>query len=116
MLVVGSGSSGSQIADELLRAGRRVYLSVGPHNRPPIRYRGKDFVWWLGVLGEWDARTARGYVTGGGNDISRGQTDLSTTTVRVRYDGPTQKFISSMSVGLPQAIDPTVSSNGGKPR
>ncbi|MBC2837442.1 flavin-containing monooxygenase [Paragemmobacter straminiformis] len=59
VLVVGSGASGSQIADELLRAGRRVYLSVGPHNRPPIRYRGKDFVWWLGVLGEWDARTTK---------------------------------------------------------
>ena len=39
-----------------LRAGRRVYLSVGPHNRPPRRYRGRDFVWWLGVLGEWDAK------------------------------------------------------------
>lgn len=59
VMVVGAGSSGSQIADELLRAGRRVYLSVGPHNRPPIRYRGKDFVWWLGVLGEWDARTSK---------------------------------------------------------
>ena len=37
VMVVGAGSSGSQIADELLRAGRRVFLSVGPHNRPPIR-------------------------------------------------------------------------------
>jgi putative flavoprotein involved in K+ transport len=34
VLVVGAGSSGVQIADELLRAGRRVYLSVGRHNRP----------------------------------------------------------------------------------
>lgn len=57
VLVVGAGSSGVQIADELLRAGKRVYLSVGPHDRPPIRYRGKDFCWWLGVLGMWDART-----------------------------------------------------------
>lgn len=56
VLVVGAGSSGSQIADELLRAGKRVYLSVGPHDRPPRRYRGKDFVWWLGALGKWDAR------------------------------------------------------------
>jgi putative flavoprotein involved in K+ transport len=53
VLIVGAGSSGVQIADELARAGRRVYLSVGPHNRPPRRYRGRDFVWWLGVLGEW---------------------------------------------------------------
>lgn len=57
VLVVGAGSSGVQIADELLRAGRRVYLSVGPHNRPPRRYRGRDFCWWLGALGKWDART-----------------------------------------------------------
>lgn len=57
VLVVGAGSSGVQIADELLRAGKRVYLSVGPHDRPPIRYRGKDFCWWLGVLGMWDAKT-----------------------------------------------------------
>jgi putative flavoprotein involved in K+ transport len=57
VLVVGAGSSGVQIADELLRAGRSVYLSVGPHDRPPRRYRGRDFVWWLGVLGKWDAET-----------------------------------------------------------
>jgi len=55
VLVVGAGSSGAQIAEELLRAGRRVYLSVGPHDRPPRAYRGRDFCWWLGVLGKWDA-------------------------------------------------------------
>ncbi|MFK8253995.1 flavin-containing monooxygenase [Ancylobacter terrae] len=57
VLVIGAGSSGVQIADELLRAGRRVYLSVGPHDRPPRAYRGRDFCWWLGVLGKWDAAT-----------------------------------------------------------
>ena len=57
VLVVGAGSSGVQIADELLAAGRRVVLSVGSHDRPPRRYRGRDFVWWLGVLGRWDAET-----------------------------------------------------------
>jgi putative flavoprotein involved in K+ transport len=55
VLVVGAGSSGVQIADELQRSGRQVYLSVGAHNRPPRGYRGRDFCWWLGVLGEWDA-------------------------------------------------------------
>ena len=57
VLVVGAGSSGVQIADELNRAGRNVFLSVGPHDRPPRSYRGRDFVWWLGVLGLWDAAT-----------------------------------------------------------
>ncbi len=57
VLVVGAGSSGTQIADELLRAGRDVYLSVGPHDRPPRAYRGRDFVWWLGVLGKWHMET-----------------------------------------------------------
>ncbi|MDB5661150.1 MAG: FAD-dependent oxidoreductase [Cypionkella sp.] len=56
VLVVGAGSSGSQIADEINRAGRKVYLSVGPHDRPPRGYRGRDFCWWLGVLGQWDAK------------------------------------------------------------
>ncbi|MBH8580227.1 flavin-containing monooxygenase [Bisbaumannia pacifica] len=55
VLVVGAGSSGVQIAEELRRSGRQVYLSVGPHDRPPRAYRGRDFCWWLGVLGEWDA-------------------------------------------------------------
>ena len=57
VLVVGSGSSGAQIADELLGAGKRVYLSVGPHERPPRAYRGRDYCWWLGVLGKWDVIT-----------------------------------------------------------
>ena len=55
VLVVGAGSSGVQIADELRSAGRTVYLCVGPHDRPPRSYRGRDFCWWLGVLNKWDA-------------------------------------------------------------
>jgi len=49
--VVGSGASGAQIAEELLRAGRRVYLSVGRHSRLPRRYRGRDLIWWLSAMG-----------------------------------------------------------------
>ena len=55
VLVVGAGSSGAQIAEELMSAGRTVWLAIGPHGRPPRRYRGRDFVWWLGVLNKWDA-------------------------------------------------------------
>lgn len=57
VLVVGAGSSGVQIAADLRKAGREVYLSVGEHDRPPRRYRGRDNVWWLGVLGKWDLAT-----------------------------------------------------------
>ena len=55
VLVIGAGSSGTQIADEIMQSGRKTFLSVGPHHRPPRSYRGYDYVWWLGVLGEWDA-------------------------------------------------------------
>ena len=51
VLVVGSGASGAQITEELCRAGRRVYLSVGAHTRLPRRYRGRDLIWWLEQMG-----------------------------------------------------------------
>ncbi|MBT2333015.1 NAD(P)-binding domain-containing protein [Variovorax paradoxus] len=54
VLVVGAGASGSQIAEELRKAGKTVYLSVGEHYRPPRSYRGRDYCWWLGALGLWD--------------------------------------------------------------
>jgi putative flavoprotein involved in K+ transport len=47
VLIVGSGQSGCQIADELLRAGRKVYLSVGRCPWLPRRYRGHDVLHWL---------------------------------------------------------------------
>jgi putative flavoprotein involved in K+ transport len=50
VLVVGSGASGAQIAEELMRAGRRVYLSVGRHRRMPRRYRTRDLIWWLSEM------------------------------------------------------------------
>ncbi len=46
VLVVGAGASGSQIAHELMRAGRQVYFSVSRHRRAPRRYRGHDHIWW----------------------------------------------------------------------
>ena len=57
VLVVGAGSSGVQIASELNSTGKKVYLSVGPHERPPRKYRDRDNVWWLGVLGTWHETT-----------------------------------------------------------
>jgi putative flavoprotein involved in K+ transport len=51
VLVVGAGASGAQITEELIRSGRRVFLSVGRHTRLPRRYRGRDLIWWLSELG-----------------------------------------------------------------
>jgi len=54
VLIVGSGQSGCQIADELLRAGRTVYLSVGACPWLPRRYRGREVMHWLRDVGLLD--------------------------------------------------------------
>ncbi|MDG1155370.1 MAG: NAD(P)/FAD-dependent oxidoreductase, partial [Paracoccaceae bacterium] len=55
VLIVGAGSSGAQISMDLMKTSRKIFLSVGSHDRPPRRYRNRDFCWWLGVLNLWDA-------------------------------------------------------------
>jgi len=83
VLVVGSGQSGCQIAEDLFLAGRQVHLSVGSAPRSPRRYRGKDVVDWLDRMGYYsmpiadhpDPRSVRSktnhYLTGrdGGREI-----------------------------------------------
>jgi len=54
VLVVGSAQSGCQIADELYRSGRTLYLCVGSAGRVPRRYRGKDIVDWMYLRGLFD--------------------------------------------------------------
>ena len=54
VLVVGAGQSGCQIADELMRAGRAVHLSVGRCPWLPRRYRGRDILHWLSAMGVLD--------------------------------------------------------------
>lgn len=54
VLVVGSGQSGCQIAEELHKAGRRVFHSVGGAGRAPRCYRGKDTYEWLTLAGFFD--------------------------------------------------------------
>ena len=58
VLVVGSGASGVQIAEDLLREGQHVFLSVGRHRRVPRRYRGKDYGWWQEEMGRFDTLTS----------------------------------------------------------
>ncbi|GIH21802.1 FAD-dependent oxidoreductase [Acrocarpospora phusangensis] len=83
VLVVGSGQSGCQIAEDLHLAGRTVHLAVGGAPRVARRYRGRDVVAWLDLMGHYDRpisefddpdavrARANHYVTGrdGGRDI-----------------------------------------------
>ena len=90
VLVVGSGQSGCQIAEDLHLAGRKVYLCVGDAPRVARRYRGKDVVEWLHLMGYYDLPVhehplregvrdkTNHYVTGrdGGRDIDLRQRAL----------------------------------------
>ncbi|MGH3867692.1 MAG: MSMEG_0569 family flavin-dependent oxidoreductase [Pseudonocardiaceae bacterium] len=83
VLVVGTGQSGCQIAEDLHLAGRQVHLAVGSAPRVARFYRGRDVVAWLNAMGYYrkaveefadvDAVRFRAnhYVTGrgGGRDI-----------------------------------------------
>ena len=54
VLVVGSGQSGCQVAEDLHRAGRNVHLAVGNAGRIPRRYRGRDILDWDLATGYMD--------------------------------------------------------------
>ena len=54
IMVVGTGQSGAQIAEDLHIAGRYVHLCVGGAPRSPREYRGKDVVHWLDQMGYYD--------------------------------------------------------------
>jgi putative flavoprotein involved in K+ transport len=54
VLVVGTGQSGFQIAEELHESGRQVYLSTSNCSGIPLRYRGKNVIWWLARMGFFD--------------------------------------------------------------
>lgn len=54
VLVVGTGQSGFQIAEELHESGRQVYLSTSSCARTPMRYRGQAVAWWLTRMGFFD--------------------------------------------------------------
>lgn len=54
VLVVGSGQSGAQIAEDLHLAGRKVYLAVGDAPRCARFHRGRDVVDWLADMGYYD--------------------------------------------------------------
>ena len=83
VLVVGTGQSGCQIAEDLHLAGRQVHVSVGSAPRSPRLYRGRDAIRWLDDMGQYAMtvanhpkgklvrRQANHYMTGrdGGREI-----------------------------------------------
>lgn len=54
VLVVGSGQSGSQIAEDLFESGKEVWLAVSKCGRRLRNYRGKDSSWWNYKMGLFD--------------------------------------------------------------
>ncbi|MEM6260624.1 MAG: MSMEG_0569 family flavin-dependent oxidoreductase [Planctomycetota bacterium] len=120
VLVVGSGQSGTQIAEDLHLAGRQVHLCVGNAPRVNRTYRGKDVVSWLDDMGYYDlpfdqhpqgdrvrAKTNH-YVTGrdGGRDIDLRQRALEGMTLYGKFesvDGTAVTLCPDLAANLDQA-------------
>jgi len=139
VLVVGSGQSGAQLAEDLHLAGRRVHLCLGDAPRVARFYRGADVVKWLHDIGYYettaderstsDGERARAnhYVTGrdGGRDI-----DLRRFAVEgmrlygtledyvggeLRFTanlGETLDMADAVSEGIKDSIDAHIAKNG----
>ncbi|WP_311275862.1 MSMEG_0569 family flavin-dependent oxidoreductase [Methylobacterium sp. WCS2018Hpa-22] len=120
VLVVGSGQSGCQIAEDLHLAGRKVHLVVGSAPRCPRTYRGRDAVDWLADMGQYDLpvenhplkedvrRKANHYLTGrdGGRDIDLRRFALEGMSLHGRLDsidGPVLRFADDLSRNLDNA-------------
>jgi len=63
VLVVGSGASGFQIAEDLHQYGRHVYLCVGRHRPLARRYRRRDYALWAMEMGMFERRRAESPAT-----------------------------------------------------
>jgi putative flavoprotein involved in K+ transport len=118
ILVVGTGQSGCQIAEDLHIAGRRVHLCVGSAPRTARRYRGRDVVDWLEdmgyytlpveqhPLGEKVRANANHYVTGrdGGRDIDLRQRALEGMRLYGRLEKVTDGSLE-LAADLKQNLD-----------
>ncbi len=139
ILVVGTGQSGCQIAEDLHLAGRKVHLCVGDAPRVARRYRGKDVVEWLDLMKYYDLPVdehplgtgvrdkTNHYVTGrdGGRDIDLRKFALQGMCLYGRFeafDGAIARFGEGLSGYLDRAdavsesikdgIDRYIDSNG----
>jgi putative flavoprotein involved in K+ transport len=120
VLVVGTGQSGCQIAEDLHLAGRRVHLAVGSAPRVARFYRGRDCVAWLDEMGHYaksiddfdDAAAVRmrvnHYVTGrdGGRDIDLrafARDGMRLYGRLTSVNGPRLEFADDLKVNLDHA-------------
>ncbi len=120
VLVVGNGQSGSQIAEDLHLAGRKVVLAVGDAPRCARFYRGKDVVTWLAEMGYYDIPVhdhplregvrdnTNHYVTGrdGGRDIDLrrfAQEGMELYGLLKGLDKDTLQFAPNLNESLDQA-------------
>jgi putative flavoprotein involved in K+ transport len=98
VLVVGSGQSGCQIAEDLTAVGRRVYLSTSRVGRYPWTYRGRALIEWLADCGHWhqrpddlptpaDVRAAVPVVGSGGRSLDLTRLAASGVTLAGRITG-----------------------------
>ncbi|MEY4510162.1 MAG: hypothetical protein RLZZ450_2284 [Pseudomonadota bacterium] len=130
VLVVGTGQSGCQIAEDLHLAGRQVHLCVGSAPRVARRYRGRDVVSWLEEMGHYDLPVhehplkdavrakANHYVTGrdGGRDIdlrSFARDGMALHGRLLDIDDGALRFADDLRHNLDQADDTFVAINRG---
>jgi putative flavoprotein involved in K+ transport len=117
VLVVGSGQSGSQIAEDLHLAGRKVFLATGDAPRCARFYRGKDVVDWLAEMKYYDMPVTQHplregvrdntnhYVTGreGGRDIDLrkfANEGMELFGLMTELDGDTLRFLPNLKKNL----------------
>ncbi len=122
VLVVGSGQSGAQIAEDLHLEGRKVYLATGDAPRVARFYRGKDVVEWLYDMGYYDisvkehplgknvAAKTNHYVTGrdGGRDIDLRKfttEGMELLGLMTDFDGDNLIFQPNLTENLQKADD-----------
>lgn len=139
VLVVGTGQSGCQIAEDLHLAGRQVHLAVGSAPRVARFYRGRDCVAWLDDMGHYrknidgfdDADAVRlrvnHYVTGrdGGRDIDLrafARDGMHLYGRLTDIEGPVLEFADDLKInldhadavaeGIKDAVDAHIETNG----
>jgi putative flavoprotein involved in K+ transport len=120
VLIVGTGQSGCQIAEDLHLSGRKVHVAVGSAPRSPRFYRGKDAIKWLDEMGYYETtvethplkekvrKKANHYLTGrdGGREIDLRR--FASEGMRLyghldRVDGPEMTFKPDLAKSLEAA-------------